>query len=737
MQFSTPLLRAINLSIAVLVAAGLGGAYWFAWRTLPEVSGELRAPVSAEASIIRDAAGVVHITAAAWEDAIFLQGYATAQDRMWQMDALRRLAAGELAEVAGASALEGDREARRLRLPQLAARQEQNLTPAARSIFTAYARGVNHYLETHAGRLPVEFTILNYHPRPWRVRDTLLIGLHMYRALTTSWRSEIQKLHMILKGDPAKVAYLYPPRLSNEAAPGSNAWAVAGARTATGKAILATDPHLEFSLPSPWYLVHLTAPGLNVTGASLPGVPAVLVGHNERIAWGAANLEFDLQDLFRERIDAQTGAYVHQGRIEQARLEREAVPVKGSAPAEMITLVTRNGPLLVSDGNESYTLHWMAEETDTFDFPFLDLNRAGNWEEFNAALRRFTGPAQNFVYADIDGNIGYHVAGPVPVREGCGGDIPADGTLGTCRWTGTIPYDELPHVYNPESGIIVSANQNPFPAGYKYPVAGVFAPPYRAEQIRARLESRPKWTAREMLAIQKDVYSPPLHFLAQEAARAWEKHPASNEQSREAIAALREWDGQMERGPAPVAAMLLYEELRKAAAKRASPDAADNYASRLAPSVIERLLRERPPDWFSDYDELLVNSLAAAIREGERALGSRVARWDWGAFHQFELRHPVLGGIPVAGRFFNLGPVPISGSPFSVKQITPRLGPSFRMVVDFSDLDASLANILTGQSGHVLSRHYKDQWPGFYNGDALPMQFRKVDATATLTVAPE
>jgi len=630
-QSSAPVLRAINLSIAVLLVAALAGAYWFAWRSLPQTSGEIHAPISAKGTIARDAIGVPHITAATWEDAIFLQGYATAQDRMWQMDGLRRLAGGELAEVLGQNFADTDRDTRRLLIPRLAEIQEANLSPDARAVFAAYARGVNYYLETHRGRLPVEFTVLNYQPRPWRIRDTVLIGLHMYRTLTTSWQSELTKLHMQAKGDPAKISFLYPERLSTEAAPGSNAWAVSGAHTASGKAILANDPHLEFNLPSPWYLVHLTAPDLNVTGASLAGVPAVLIGHNERIAWGITNLEFDLQDLFTERIDAQTGAYIYRGQIQQARLEREEVPIKGADPAEMVSLITRDGPLLVNDGGQSYALRWMAAESAGMDFPFLAVDRAANWAEFNAALRRFSGPAQNFVYADVDGNIGHHVAGPVPVRQGCRGDVPADGTAGTCEWRGVIPYDDLPQVYNPPSGIVVSANQNPFPSDYKYPVAGVFAPPYRAQQIRALLASQPKWTAPEMLRIQKDVYSPPLHFIAGEMVKAWEKNPASNSQSREAIDALRTWNGQMEPGgPAPVVATLLYEQLRKAAAKRASPEAADDYGARLAPSVIERLLRERPPDWFPNYDELLVNSLAAAIDQGGKLLGARVPSWNWG-----------------------------------------------------------------------------------------------------------
>jgi len=732
-------LRAINLSIAVLLLLVLIGVYWYVWRVLPQTSGEISAPISARSTIVRDSLGVPHITASSWQDAVFLQGYVTAQDRLWQMDAVRRLAGGELSEVVGAAAVAPDSEARRLRLPQLAEAQEKKLTPEARAVFAAYARGVNYFLETHRGKLPVEFSVLQYEPRPWRIRDTILVGLHMTRTLTASWREELHKLHMLQNGDKDKVSFLYPPRLANEIAPGSNAWAVSGAHTASGKALLASDPHLEFSLPSTWYMVHLKAGDLDVTGATLPGVPAVIIGHNQRIAWGMTNLEFDMQDLYRERIDSQTGRYVYRGQAEQARIERNVVAVKGQKAVEVVTLGTRHGPLFVTDENQGYTLQSLvAGSTGDVDFAFLALNRARNWDEFNAALERFPGPPQNFVYADVDGNIGYHVAGQIPIRNvDCLGDLPSDGMTGVCDWVGVVPYVDLPQVYNPESGIIVSANQNPFPEDYKYPVAGVFAPPYRARQIRARLESKAKWTAEQMVGVQKDVYSSFLHFLSREVVKAWDKKPARNEASTAAVTVLRSWSGQMEKGlAAPMVASLLYTELRKALAERAAPGYAAEYSARAASPVIERLLTERPAGWFPDYDDLLVNTLAKALAEGTRIQGSNVARWDYGQFIEMEIAHPVLGGLPFIGTYFNVGPVPMSGASSTVKQVGAGLGPSYRMVVDFANMDGSLGNITVGQSGQVMSWHYKDQFDAYYNGTSFPMQFQKVSAEQTLVVVP-
>jgi penicillin G amidase len=736
--FNTPLLRAINLSIAVLLVALVGAAYWLAWRPLPQTSGQIAAPISARATVARDALGVPHISAASREDAIFLQGYVTAQDRMWQMDGLRRLAAGELAEVVGPSALDQDRESRRLRLSRIAEAQMKSLPPETRAIFAAYARGVNYYLETHRGRLPLEFTLLNYQPRPWRIEDTLLAALQMFRMLTTSWPEEIRKLHMLEKGDPQKVEFLYPARTGTEVAPGSNAWAVSGAHTASGKPILAGDPHLDWSIPSPWYLVHLKAGDLDVTGASLPGIPAVILGHNRRVAWSVTNLEFDVQDLYREQIDPQTGRYQVNGQTRQAALERDWIGVKEQKPLQSDTWMTAHGPVFLNDERRNYSLRWTAAEFTTVEFPFLALDRARNWEEFNQALRHYSGPGQNFVYADVDGNIGYHAAGELPNRQGCRGDVPADGATDSCLWSGTIPYDDLPQVYNPPSGIIASANQNPFPENYRYAVNGGFAPPYRVSEIRTLLTRHEKWKPEEMLSVQKDVYSDYLDFLAHQAVESWDKHPNSNPQMRAAAETLRNWNGQMEKNTAAaLVATLLDNQLRLAAAKAAAPGTEDEYASRLAPVVIEKLLRERPASWFRDYDELLVNSLASAVSAGEKRQGSDVAKWDYGQSIELHLVHPVGGQLPMIGRYFNIGPVPMSGSSTSIKQNTQRLGPSLRMVVDLANLDQSQANIVTGESGHVLSRHYKDQWGAYYGGTSFPMQFDKVEAKDTLVVNPQ
>jgi penicillin amidase len=736
--FSSPLLRAINLSIAVLLIALLGAVYWYAWRPLPETSGEITAPILARATIARDAFGVPHIEAASWQDAVFLQGYATAQDRMWQMDALRRLAGGELAEVVGKAALESDQEARRLRLGQIADENERTMPAADRMILVAYARGVNDYLETHRGKLPLEFTLLNYDPRPWRVRDSILAGLQMFRTLTTSWREDIQKLHMRERGGAEKADFLFPARTGFDPQPGSNAWAISGERTATGKPILANDPHLDFGIPSTWYMVHLKAPGLNVTGVSLPGVPAVIIGHNENIAWGITNLGFDVQDLYRENLDPQTGRYVFNGHLEQASLERDAIAVKGAKTVQMATWVTRHGPIFLSDENHQYSLRWTAADPGVSQFPFLEIDRARDWKEFTAAIGRFPGPGQNFVYADTAGNIGYHATGRNPIRKkGCGGDLPADGASGECEWDGMIPFDELPHFFNPARGAVVTANQNPFPEDYPHPVNGHFATQYRAIEIRTLLDRRNKWEPQQMLEIQKDVYSSFSQFLAQQVVAAWDARKATNPALKDTVDLLRSWNGQMEKGTAaPMVVTLIFQQLRKTVAERAAPGSGQTYEFGMSPAVLEKLLRERPKGWFPDYDAVLMKCFADAVEEGAKIQGSKVSRWDYGQYNALKMVHPVDSQLPLVGTYFNIGPVSMSGSSTTIKQTTRRMGPSMRMIVDLGDLDRSMQNITVGESGQRLSAHYKDQWDAYYGATSFPMQFRKVDAKNTLVVNP-
>jgi penicillin G amidase len=719
------LVKLVNVLILLALLVAIGAVYWFAWRPLPRRSGTIVAEVSAPVSVAFDGRGVPHIRARNLEDALFAQGYVTAQDRLWQMDALRRFSAGDLAEIIGPSALETDEESRRMRLRRIAEDSYTTLPPADRSAIAAYARGVNAFIATHLDNLPLEFRLLQYQPRPWSVVDTLLICLHMFRDLTGTWRTELIKRNMMASGDADKVNFLFPVRAGGDVQPGSNAWAVSGAHTASGKPLLSNDPHLEYSLPGIWYMTHLEAPGIDVSGVALPGTPGIMIGHNQRIAWGITNLGFDVQDLYIEQIDERTGRYIYQGQPQQAREEREIIRVKGSAATDLRIWVTRHGPIFARDGSGLMALRWTASEPGALQYPILDIDRAQDWAGFNAALARFPGPGSNFVYADMDGNIGYHAAGILPIRRGFSGSMPLDGASGKYEWDGFIPYAELPSVFNPPSGIIATSNQNPFPLNYPYNVDGNFAPPYRARQVRDMLTAKQGWRAADMITVQKDVYSGFEKFLAEQIVEAYDKRRQHVPDMEEAIALLRKWDGQMDKdSAAPLIADLLFHYVRTAAAERASPGNGAPYDIQISSAVIETLLRQRPPGWFRDYDETLIRAFVDALEEGRRMQGRDVKKWRWGNYLNVSIDNPVVHRIPFVGKYFDIVATPMSGGGTTVKQTTKKLAPSMRMTADPGDWTRSLMNVQIGQSGNILSSHYRDEWLDWYYARTEPMEWK-------------
>ncbi|MGH9618996.1 MAG: penicillin acylase family protein [Bryobacteraceae bacterium] len=761
------LVRIINVTLVVVAALIAFAVYWYAVRPLPKTSGQIQAPIGAAAQIERDARGVPHIEAASWQDAIFLQGYVTAQDRLWQMDTMRRLGRGHLAEVFGRKALNADERSRRMRMGALAEAAEARLRPQDRALFAAYARGVNDYIDTHHDDYSLKFSLPGhaYDPRPWRISDSLTIALDMYRDLTDFSHFDFDKGRYFANAiNPAKAHVLFPAVEGGFVSPGSNAWAVSGAHTADGKPMLANDPHLDYSIPGIWYLVQLKAPGLDVSGATIPGVPSVILGHNAQIAWGATNLESDAMDLYTEQIDDRTGRYVFQDKPEQARLDRQMIGVRGGNPVQLDTWITRHGPVVAHKNGKSFSMKWTAAYG--FGFPFFDIDRAQNWKQFRKALENFWGPAQNFIYADRAGNIGYQAAGKIPIREGFGSGAPLDGSSGKFEWSGYIPFDKLPSIYDPKSGMLATSNQDPFPRDYPYTVDGSYADTYRVNQVRALLAAKKKLTVGDMLAIQKDVYSAFDSFVAHQALAAVAKCGSKNKLVKEAVRVLHGWNGQMGKNQAaPMIAELLYNRMADWLTKSLlKPDAAKRIlkeewpfggggqsgtrsARSLAaftpdiiprPAVVQKLLETRPQGWVphNNWDAWLVARLAAALELGRQAQGTPVSHWKWGGLLQWKLVQPVGNSIPFAAQFFNIGPAPMSGSSTTVKQTTTVLGPSERMVADMGSLDNSVQNLVAGESGNVASGHYKDQWPAYYRGTSFPMQFNHIDAKQVLHVRP-
>ncbi len=464
-------------------------------------------------------------------------------------------------------------------------------------------------------------------------------------------------------------------------------------------------------------------------------------------------------DLYAEQIDERNGRYLFQGKVEQAQLDRQLIGVRGQKPVELDTWVTRHGPVVIHENGKSYSMRWIA--TDGFDFPFFDIDRAQNWQQFRSALSGYWAAAQNFIYADRAGNIGYQAAGRVPVRRDFYGDAPLDGASGQFEWDGYIPFEQMPSFYNPASGIIATANQNPFPPDFAYRIDGNFSDRYRVLQIRALLSKKSKLTVDDMLAVQKDVYSAYDLSLAQQVLAAFAKCGSKDSLVRDAVEVLRHWNGQMDKAEAaPMMTELLNDEIgtmlvtsllqpamNKAveAKLRSQPQNTENKAGKPGasgrlmavsgpvvpdifprPQIIEGLLRSRPSGWVpkNDWDVWLLNEFSSALQDGRRRQGTPVSKWRWGRILQWKFAHPVGKDLPLLDRFFDIGPVEMSGSGTTVKQTTGTLGPSERMVVDLGDLDKSVQNLVGRRIGVCRLRALQRSMARVLRREKLPNGIR-------------
>lgn len=734
--------RIVNVIVALAVVLIAIAVYWMAYRPLPKTTGEIEAPIGAAGVIRRDARGIPHIEAASWQDAVFLQGFATAQDRLWQMDSLRRFAAGELAEVFGSGAVPVDARARRMRMRAMAEANVARLRPEDRELLIEYARGVNYFIDTHRGNYSLEFSLPGhaYDPRYWTLTDSMLIGLIMFRDLTDNSEYEFFKGSVLRQADPRKVNVLLPSPEGQELSPGSNSWAVSGAHSRSGKPMLANDMHLSYGIPGTWHLIHLKSPEFEVAGTALPGVPLVITGHNKQIAWGVTNLGADVMDLYAEQMDLRTGRYLYSGRTEQAQLDRQVIAVRGGKPEVLDVWITRHGPVVLNDDGRALSMRWSA--ADGFGYPFFSIARAKNWTEFRQAISVFWGPAQNFVYADVNGNIGYQAAGRLPIRgdgkTAYDTDSPLDGASGQVEWTGYLPFEQMPSVYNPASGIIASANQNPFPPDFGYPARGRFDDAYRVQQIRNRLSAKKAMTVEDMAAIQKDVYSAYDVFLANQILGLQSSDTRIREAQEVLRRDLREHKGQMDQALAsPVITQLFSNLARTALMTDLNSAIKPVFLPRT--HVLQSLLEQRLKGWVpkDDWNAWIINQLKKALDDGRQKQGSPIRNWKWGETLQWHFEHPVGKQLPLVGGFFNLGPVPMSGSGTTVKQTTRTLGPSERLVVDFGDLDHSTLEVPVGESGMVASPHHKDQWEAYYVGRSFPLAWTKLEGADTLRVRPD
>jgi penicillin amidase len=748
---------AASLVIALVVLATFAGGYLF-YRAMPASSGVEKLPgLSAEVHVWRDAHGVPHVFAGSMDDAARALGYLHAGDRMFQMEILRRVGQGRMAEIRGPDLLDVDKFIRTLGFYREAQSSFSALSPWAQKRLEAYAEGVNAYLASHP--LPPEFLLAGDRPEPWKPADSLVIGKIEAYQLSQNFKLKLLRARLLRKLGPDEESWMFPgakpgdpittlPATSKTRASGeriddelgaltsigrgaSNEWVIAGSRTLSGKPILANDPHLDLSAPILWYLARVVTPEGSVKGATLPGAPVVVLGENERVAWGLTTADSNVEDLFVETVDpSDPSKYLTPDGTRAFEVRTETIHVKGGADVKLAIRTTRHGPVLsdisadmadfAGPGKVVALAFTGLGDRDTTAEAFMRLNAARNWDEFLAALRLYQTPTQNFVYADSGGDIGFLNPGLVPVRKKGDGLAPVDGASGAFDWTGAIPFDEWPQLHNPEAGFAFNANNADFPDDHETRFGEDWEETFRARRIQQFFDSIDKHSLDTSAAMQADHLSLDVKELQPFIATI----APSNELARKAQALLLAWNAVMDKDRAEP---LIYTAFLSSLHKILIEDKTGSPMKEQGPfaaTTLVSLMRDHA-SWCDSPgapDPDCRKALGRALDEGLALLvkrdGADMSKWRWGAEHKAQLRHQVYSHVPLfdwlsdlslpsSGGFYTLdrggGSDPPPDMPFA-----RAIGGGFRGIYDLADPRKSRFMIATGESGHIFSRHYGD-----------------------------
>lgn len=727
----------------------------------------LREPVE----IVRDRWGIAHIEAKNTSDLFFAQGFVVAQDRLVQIDIWRRQGVGEMAEVFGPDYLPADRFARLIKYRGDMAAEWASYSSDTKEIITSFTNGINAGIDQFGDKLPIEFQLLGYKPKKWQPEDVLgrMSGIYM----SQNFQSEIRRAQLIADIGIEKARWLAPvdpPRAYSvdlggdelkaidtkiladyeAAAKGlgykpskseSNNWVVSGARSVSGKPLLASDPHRAIGLPALRYLVHLRAPGWNVIGSGEPGLPGVAIGHNERIAWGFTIIGTDQADIFVEEINPENPAeYRANGGWKKMTVIRESIPVKGGKEQVVEMRTTRHGPVLHLDAKRqrAYALKWAGSEPGGAAYlGSLAVARAGNPKEFLDALKSWKIPGLNFVYADVEGNFGWIAAALTPIRPKHDGLLPVPGDAGF-EWSGFLQVADLPQSFNPKSGWLATANQNILPEGYAHAIGYEFSPPYRYQRIREVLTSKSKFDLNDFRALQHDDTSLPGQFLV----RLLKKTDLLDEKLEPFKKLLLDWDGKLslDSPTGPLYGMWMQAIQDVFYTLRMPKEKAATLGKLNSLPTILQALEDADPHWFGAdapkvRDHFLRTTFAEAIKKYQSLPREKQARW--GSLHTVTFRHPLTPWLGNANAF-NIGPFERTGdgnTPNNTRfdsAFNQIHGASYRHVIDVADWDRALATSAPGQSGQLGSPHYADLAPLWARAEYFPLAFshKKVEEVA-------
>ena len=803
------LVRFVLLTIGTLAAAVVG-LWWLFRGTVPPLDGQLTLHgLAAPVEILFDRWAVPHVYARDPDDAWMAIGYLHARERGWQMEVYRRATGGRLSEVFGAATVRADKRLLALGLRRAASAEWQIATPAVRSALERYAAGVNAAMAAMGpwGR-PPEFQLLRLTPEPWTPVDSLAVARLMAWRLAENRRGELVRgllgravgapaanalMGSLPPGTPAIVqgsariqsvvtepaANLrsdaplarrdsppLPPGLEwldvTARAGGSNSWVVAGSRTATGRPLLANDPHLNVEMPSIWYEAHLVAAGLDVAGVTLPGTPFVVIGHNKRIAWGLTNTGADVIDFYVEDVDMSTRRYLYRGTWHSLTVNKYTIGIRGAQPESYEVFSTGHGPLVATETEwedppdfagatgrlnpKPLALRWDAVRQGETAGAFEALNRTGRWSEFLDAVRRFGAPSQSLVYADVDGHIGYAMSGRIPIRSGSDGGTPVPGWDGEAEWIGVVPPDRLPTVLDPSSGQIVTANSE-IDRTWPRTMTRDWVAPFRTMRIVERLGAMSVMTMDDMRNIQGDVRALSADGLlaAVEAAAKSPKFAKADSDTRNVIERLRLWDRQVDARPV----VALFQAFQRAMWRR-------TFADELPPAVfndffeyglseryvgLHAIVDDPGSRWWNDIatldkrenrDDIVLLAAGDAMRAMRLKFGDE-SGWSWDRLHALRFRHPLGAGGRILDWFFSRGPLPMIGDSSTVRKATVDVRSpfaatelsSYRQILDIGQWDRTLAVNTTGQSGNPMSPHYFDQGPIWLAGEYRVFPFSR------------
>lgn len=770
MKNTSKILIGILLIIVLLAAAGVLFSYLSVTGSLPRYSGEIHNSGAKERAVVqRDDYGIPYISAKSSGDAAFVLGYVHAQERMFQMDLIRRIGEGRLSEVFGNETVIIDKLFRTIGIKESVYNNYDELNDKSKELLENYSRGVNEYLKENRNSCGIEFDVLNYSPEDWKPQQSLIAAKLMSAVLNINWWTDmayadlLNKLDKdlvmdIIAGYPENAPTIIPDKNYRTEIDkgfieadkifrryfnfegthiGSNNWVVNGARAEKGKPLIANDIHLALQLPGTWFIASINSPDWSASGFTLPGLPGIVIGTNGKISWAVTNVMTDDSDFYFEKIDSSGTKYFYEQKWHDLKIQKDSIKVRDSLSVNFEIKKTGHGPLVSGlhpynflygrENNYEISMRWAALDFSDELFAIYSVNNSSNWNDFKNALSHYKTPGQNFMYSDSLGNIGYICAARIPKRKNNSPTMVFDGTINDYEWTGYVPYDEMPKIYNPEQNYLASAN-NKIDKNFKYHISNIWEPPSRIMRINELINSKQKHSVPDFMKYQMDDYSNYAKEIVPYILESFKDVKVNDNNLKMALTLLEKWNFRMEKeSQTPAIFLVFYQNLLKNIFLDEMGEKSFKeflFIANVPYKTVSKILKQGYSKWFDnintenieDRNTIVLQSLSDAIDELTGKLGKNIADWQWGRIHKIELKHIFTHRVPILSKFMNIGPFEISGDgttinnteytftdPYDVK-----VGASLRFIYDFSSPEYFECSLPAGESGHFTSRHFKD-----------------------------